>query len=213
MYAMGGNVTSALIHNYGIIVFLSILENVCIISVESILGICMSVTIASTFVNNFNLLSISNGIKKAFSFFWGFIMISYTTFISTQSLLGSRADNLSSKAAKMLAAQMIPIAGNTIGESLRIVGASIEYLRTSIGIIFIVILLLMTIPPIISIALYRLSFNLSTAIAGLLGCDKEGKVLNEVSNILGYPLGILSICTLILIFIFTVFAKCASPLT
>ena len=46
IYAMGGNVTHALVHNYGLIVFLSILENICIVALESILGVCLGLTIA-----------------------------------------------------------------------------------------------------------------------------------------------------------------------
>ena len=142
MFAMGGNVNSAIIHNYGLIVFLSILENICIISLELIIGICMALTLSSAFVREGNLLALSNAIKKIFSFVLGFIMLTFTTVISTQSLLASKADNLSSKTAKMLISQVIPIIGGSIGESLRTAGASIEYLRSNIGIILIVALYL-----------------------------------------------------------------------
>lgn len=212
MYAMGGNVSSALVHNYGLIVFLSILENICIISLEAILGVCLGLTLASSFIGEANILALSNAIKKVFTFFLGMIMLIFTTVISTQTLLASKADSLSAKTAKMLATQMIPLVGGTVGESLRTAGASIEYLRSNVGIVLIVVLMLMVLPTFISIGLYRLGFIVSNAFAGLLGCEKEGKILLEISSIYGYVLAIISISSIILLLLITVFAKCSSPL-
>ena len=213
MYAMGGNVTSALVHNYGLIVFLSILENVCVISLELILGLCMALTLSSVFVENTNLLSLSNGIKKVFTFFWGIIAIIFTTVISTQSLLASKADSLSSKTAKILVTQISPLAGGTVGESLRTAGASVEYLRSNVGIVLIVILIILVAPTLISISLYRLMFIVSNSVAEIIGCDKEGRIIKEISSIYGYVLAILSICTIILLYLLTIFAKCSSSLS
>ena len=212
IYAMGGNVSNALVHNYGLIVFLSILENICIVALESILGVCLGLTIASSFIDESNLLPLNNAIKKAFTFFVGMIMLVFTTVISTQTLLASKADTLTSKTAKMLASQIIPVVGGTIGETLRTAGASIEYLRSNVGVVLIIILLLMILPTFISIALYRLCFIISNAIAGLLGCDREGRMMLEISSIYGYVLAIISICAIALLFLITVFAKCSSPL-
>ena len=212
MYAMGGNLTSALVHNYGLIVFLSILENICIIALELILGLCMALTLSSVFVGNTDLLSLSNGIKKIFTSFWGIIMLVFTTVLSTQSLLASKADSLSSKTAKMFATQMIPLAGGTVGESLRTAGASVEYLRSNVGVVLIVILVILVAPTLISISLYRLMFIVANAMANLVGCEKEGRIIKEISSIYGYVLAILSVCAIILLFLITIFAKCASPM-
>ena len=213
IYAMGGNVTSALVHNYGLIVFLSILENICIISLEAILGVCLGLTIASSFIDETNLIPLSNAIKKSFTFFVGMMMLIFTTVISAQTLLASKADTLSSKTAKMLATQIIPVVGGTIGETLRTAGASIEYLRSNVGVLLIIILVMMILPTFVSIALYRLGFIIANAFAALLGCDREGKMLLEISSIYGYVLAIISICAIALLLLITIFAKCSSPLT
>ena len=213
MYAMGGNINTALVQNYGLIVFLSILENICIISLEFIIGICMALTLSSAFVKDVNLLALSNGIKKIFTFLWSFVAITFTTVVSAQSLLSNKADSLTSKTAKILVGHIIPLAGGTVGESLKTVGASIEYLRSNVGIIFIIILALTILPTIVSISLYRLTFIISNSIAGILGCEGEGKIIIEISSIFGYLLAIISVCSIILLFLITIFAKCSSPLS
>ena len=212
MYAMGGNISGAIVHNYGLIVFLSILENVIILSLELILGICMALALSSAFMQGNNLVGISNAIKKTFTFFLGLIMLIFTTVISTQTLLASKADTISSKTAKLLAMQVIPVVGSTVGESLRTAGASIEYLRSNVGVALIIILILVIAPTIISISIYRLIFIAGNAVSGLLGCEREGRLMLELSSLFGYVLAILAISCIVVIYLLTVFAKCSSPL-
>lgn len=213
MYAMGGNVSSAIVHNYGLIVFLSITENICAIAVELIISCCLALTLASAFVDNTKLSSLSSGIKGLFTFFIGFLTLIFTTVISSQSLLASKGDSLSAKTAKLLSVQIIPLVGNTIGESLKTAGASIEYLRSNVGIALVVTFILLVLPTIISIGLYRMVFIITNSLAGLLGCKKEGNIISELASIYGYVLAILCFCSLMLLFILTIFAKCASPLS
>ncbi|MBQ9978674.1 MAG: hypothetical protein IJP20_02645 [Clostridia bacterium] len=212
MYAMGGNVNSAIVNNYALIVFLSMLENVLIIALESIIGICTALALVSSIIHDQSLNTISNTIKRAFTAFIGFAMLIFTTVVSTQNLLAARADTLSTKAAKMLAANMIPLVGGTVGESLRTAGASIEYLRSGVGIVLLVALLLLVLPTLISICAYRLSFTVAGTIASFLGCEREGRIIGELSSILGYIFAIITITSIALLYLVTVFAKCGSPL-
>ena len=212
MYAMGGNISSALVYNYGFIVFLSILENVCIILIKLIIGICMAIALSSAILSDINILSISNAIKKTFSFILSLIMVVFTAVISSQSMIASRADSLSSKTAKILVSNIIPLVGGSVGDSLKTAGASIEYLRSNVGVLIVVILMLMTMPTIISMAMHRLMFIIANGLAGILGCDREGRMILEISSIYGCILAILSVCSIVLLILITVFAKCSSPL-
>lgn len=212
MYAMGGNINSAIVNNYSLIVFLSILENVLIVSIEAIMGVCLALALASAFMPDFDLIRISAAIKKIFTFFIGLIMTVFTTVISAQNLLVSKADSLSAKAAKMLAANMIPLVGGTVGESLRTAGASIEYLRTSVGIVLLSAFLLLVLPTLIQVYLYRLVLTVSDSFAHFCGCERQGSTLKEISSVLGYIFAIIIITAIALLYLITVFAKCGSPL-
>lgn len=212
LYAMGGNVSTAIVHNYGLIVFLTIFENVITILLQFILSVCMSLVIASLFMGDSNLLSLNKALKSTFTFALGLLMLIFTTVISTQTLLSSKADTLTSKTAKMLSAQFIPLVGGSIGETLRTAGASIEYLRSNIGVLLIIVFMLMVLPTIISLFTFRIIIALSNGIAGLLGCEREGRILQEISSIFGYVIAILSVSSLSFLFLLTTFAKCSSPL-
>ena len=136
----------------------------------------------------------------------------FTTVISTQTLLASKADTITTKTAKLLAMQVIPVVGSTVGESLRTAGASIEYLRSNVGVALIVILILAILPTIITISIYRFVFIAGNAVSGLLGCNREGTLILEISSIFGYVLAILCISSIVVIYLLTIFAKCSSAL-
>lgn len=212
MYAMGGNLASAVVNNFSMIVFLSLIENIFIVSLELIIGICFALTFASAFLLKSNFSSLNNTIKKGFSSFIGIIMVIFSAVLSSQSLIASKSDTLTSKTAKALATQLIPLVGGTVGESLKLAGASIEYLRANIGIALIIVILLMTLPTIIGILIYRAGFGICSSFADMLGCDREGKLISEISSIYGYVLAIISISAIVLLLLITIFAKCSSPI-
>lgn len=212
MYAMGGNVSVAVAQNFGMMTFLTIFENVCIGGLQIILGICMALAISSAFMPNIDLKPLNDAIKKTFTFFVGFIMLIFTSVLSAQTVLASKADSLGAKTVKMFAGQMIPMVGGTIGESLRTAGASIEYLRSTVGIGIIILFLIMTLPTLLSVWGYRLSFVASGAVSGLLGCDREGKMISEIASIYGYILAIASISSVTLLLLMTLFVRCSSAL-
>ena len=212
MYAMGGNVSVAVTQSFGMMTFLTIFENVCIGGLQIILGICMALAISSAFMPNIDLKPLNDAIKKTFTFFVGFIMLIFTSVLSAQTVLASKADSLGAKTVKMFAGQMIPMVGGTIGESLRTAGASIEYLRSTVGIGIIILFLIITLPTLLSVWGYRLSFIASGAVSGLLGCEREGKMISEIASIYGYILAIASISSVTLLLLMTLFVRCSSAL-
>lgn len=213
MYAIGGNVTGAIVNNYGMLMFLSILENLCLISFKVIVGVCTSLAIASAFLPNINLKPLIDAVKRIFTFFVGIAMLLFSAVLSSQTLLSVKSDSLGSKTIKMFAGQMIPLVGGSIGDSLRTAGAGVEYLRSTVGIGIIIIYAIMIIPTVLSVWGFRISFIASNAVSGLLGCEREGRLISEIASIYGYILAIASICSVSLLLIITIFAKCSSALS
>ena len=212
LYAMGGNVSVAVTQNFGMMTFLTIFENVCVAGLQLILGICMALAISSAFMPNIDLKPLNDAIKKTFTFFVGFIMLIFTSVLSAQTVLASKADSLGAKTAKMFAGQMIPMVGGTVGETLRTAGASIEYLRSTVGIGIIILFLIMILPTLLSVWGFRLSFIASSAVSGLLGCEREGKMISEIASVYGYILAIVSISSVTLLLLMTLFVRCSSAL-
>ena len=61
-----------------------------------------------------------------------------------------------------------------------------------------------------SVLLTRIALLLGGAVANLLSCEAEGKILNEVSSVYGYFLAIIAVLFVALTFSLTLFAQCAA---
>ncbi len=212
LYAMGGNVSAAVVNNAGMMMFLNLLENFCVIAMRAAVGICTALTVCSAFVPNLRLSAIGNFVKRIYTFFLGFLMLLLSFSLSVQTALSSAADSVAMRSAKMLAGTAIPVVGGTVGDSLKTVAAGISFLRTGVGLGGVILLLLLLLPTLVSVILYRLSFIAAGACAELLGCDREQRLLSGFVTIYGYLLATVAICSVCFVFLLTLFVRCGVAL-
>lgn len=210
LYAMGGNVASAVVHHSSLMIFITLVENFCAHSALPITGICLSLTTVGAFVQDINVGAISKFFKKTYTQLLSLLMTVFVTVMGAQSLLAGKSDTLAGKAAKFAVSNLIPTVGTALAGTLGTVAASIEYIRASVGIVGIVIVILLLVPTLVTLILTRLAFSLLGCISDVLGCTNEKKILDEISGVNGFLLALTAISSVGLIFIMTIFAKCSS---
>ena len=130
--------------------------------------------------------------------------------MTVQNQLSAKADSLGARAAKYALGSFIPVVGGTVGDSFRTVAASVEYIRSTVGGIAILVILLLLLPPLISLALGRSAVNITSAVAKMLGCEQEGRLLSEIGNVYGYMIAVCSICSVVFIYALTLFVRCSA---
>ena len=72
------------------------------------------------------------------------------------------------------------------------------------GIAFILILVL---PIIVRLLLIRWVFVLAVAIAELIGCDSESKLLSELGSVYGVLIAVVSMCSVMFVLAITIFLR------
>ena len=70
--------------------------------------------------------------------------------------------------------------------------------------IFILILVL---PIIVRLLLIRWVFVLAVAIAELIGCDSESKLLSELGSVYGVLIAVVSMCSVMFVLAITIFLR------
>ncbi len=209
LYAMGGNVTTAVVSNAGLMMFLNLCENFCAASLRSAVGICTALAVCSAFTPNLNFSGITNFVKRIYTFSLGFLMLLLSFSLSVQTVLTASADSVAMRGAKMLAGSAIPVVGGSVGDTLKTVSSSIGFLKSTVGVGGIVLLCLLLLPTLLSVLLYRLSFIAASACADFLGCSRESKLLSSFVTVYGYLLASVSICSVTFIFLLTLFVRCS----
>ena len=210
LYAMGGNITGAVAGHSSLVIFMTIVENLCAGTALPIAGICISFSAVNALAPGMGIGGLSSFFRKTYTTALSFVMTVFTTVMAAQSLLASKTDNLIGKAAKVAVGNMVPLVGSAIAGTLGTVAMSVEYIRAGVGVVGVVIIILLLIPTLLTLLVTKYVYSLASGMADILGCSAEGRLISELSGINGFLLASACICSVTLIFILTAFAKCSA---
>lgn len=210
LYAMGGNVATAVATTAGLSVYLTLLQGIIGGSILPFCCLCLTLSALNAANEELAFGSLLSTIKKNYTTLLGFLMMLLLAMLSMQSTLGAKSDTLAMRSVKFAAGNLIPVLGGSVSELLRTVGASVGYLRSAVGICAVLLLLLTLLPTIIHLFLLRLTWQLCGAIAHLLKCKTEEKLLDEFASLNGYLIAAASICSSVLLLSVTLLAHCAA---
>lgn len=210
LYAMGGNVTGAVVGHSSMVIFMTLLENLCAGTALPVAGICIAFSAVGALAPTMGIGGISAFFRKTYTGILTFTMTVFTTVMAAQSLLASKTDSIAGKAAKFAVGNMVPLVGSAIAGTLGTVAASVEYIRAGVGVMGIVIIILLLLPTLLTLLVTKYAFSLASGAADILGCSAEGRLINELSGINGFLLASACICSVTLIFLLTFLAKCSS---
>ena len=210
LYAMGGNVSAA-VANHGVMsVFLSLLENVIAVTVMPVAGICLCLGLLDALTGKGHLRSLAALIKRTYTWTFSLLMLLLCGVLGIQTTLAKGSDGLAMRTVRFAAGSFLPVVGGSVSEALRTVAGSVAYLRSVVGAAVVLLLLLSFLPIFISVLLNRIVFLLGGAMAKLMGCEGEEKLLSELSSVYGYFLAVIASLFVTVTFSVTLFAHCAT---
>ena len=210
LYAMGGNVRAAAVNHSVMSAFLVILETLCAGSVMPIAGVCTSLSLLDAGAGTISLRPLSAFIKRTYTLTLSFLMLLLCGVLGLQSTLAKASDTMALRTARFAAGHFLPVVGGSVAAALRSVAASVEYLRGVAGTGVILVLFYAFLPTFLFVLLTRAAFLLGGAIAKLLRCDSEEKILAELGSVFGYFLAVISSLFVMLVFSLTLFARAAA---
>ena len=212
LYAIGGNVTVAVATSSGLTVYLTLLEELVGKSILQFCGFCMALALIGALDSSLRMGTLLSTVKKNYTTALAFLMMLLLAMLASQSTLGARSDTLLMRSAKFAAGNLIPVVGGSVSELLKTVSASVGFLRGTVGICGVLLLLLTLLPTLVELLLMRLTWQLAASLADLLGCDAEKKLLDEFASLLGYLLTAVCICSSVLLLTLTLLTHCASAI-
>ncbi len=210
LYAMGGNVGAA-VANHGVMSgFLAILETVCSGTVLPVATVLVAMALLDAVSDKASLSALSSLIKRTFTLGLSFLMMLLCFVLGLQTTLAKGADTLALRTARFAAGSFLPVVGSSVGEALRTVAGSVQYLRGAVGVGGILIIFFAFLPTFLSVLFTRLTLSLGGAVAGLLSCKREEKLLAELAGIWGYFLAVIAALFVMMVFSLTLLARCAA---
>ena len=212
LYIMGGNAAAAVATSAGLSVFMTVLEEVVGRSIVPFCGICLALALIGACEGGPRLGTLLTSLKKNYTLVLSFFMMLLLAMLGAQTVLGASSDTLAMRSAKFAAGSLIPVVGGSVAELLRSVSASVGYMRASVGICGVLLLLLLMLPTLVELLLARTVWQVCSFFADVLGCDGEKRLLDEFASINGYLIAAVAICSSVLFLTFTIFTHCATAL-
>lgn len=212
LYAMGGNVAAA-VANHGVMSgFLAILETACSGVVVPVACALVALAILDAVTGKASLASLAALLRRTFTLGLSFFMMLLTFVLGMQHTLAKGSDTLALRTVRFAAGSFLPVVGGSISETMRTVAGSVEYLRGAVGIGGILVVFFLFLPTFLTVLLTRITFSLSSAVAGLLSCSREQKLLGEISSVWGYFLAVIACLFVMTVFSLTLFAHSAAAI-
>ena len=104
------------------------------------------------------LEKLAGGLRTAVTWILGTMMALFSALLSVRTFVASAADSLAAKSVRLLTAGMIPIVGSAVSDAYGTVQGSIRLLRNGTGAVGIIVIILLTVPPLLSLLLHRAVF-------------------------------------------------------
>ena len=121
----------------------------------------------------------------------GLLMTLFLGVLSMQNWLGGSLDTAASKTTKYVIANFVPVVGNAVSDAYTTVRSSLQILRSTTGVIGIVSLCVLFLPPLVQLLLYRAVVAVGAAAAELFGTKSLLRLLRGTQQALAIAFALL----------------------
>ncbi len=180
--------------------------SLCSFCLAPLTGMQLGLSVAGSTLPDINVASIGNAIKKASMWTLSLASTVLLGVLGIQTVVGGAADTLTSKTAKFVLGTAVPVVGATVGEALNTVRGCVKLLGTSVAVYGIAALVLIILPTVIELFLWRISLSLGSSAAEMLGQTKAVALIRSVDAAVSFILGVMILVGVLFIISLTVVA-------
>ena len=123
----------------------------------------------------------------------------FTGYVSLTGLAAGSADQAAVRAAKSAISAAVPVVGRIVSDASESVLAGAQFLRAAAGSFGCLAILAISLVPFFQIGVQYLAMKLTTALAGLCAEEPYVKLLSSVTTAMGFYLGMVACCCLMLL--------------
>jgi len=209
---ISGNAAAAAANSAGLYVVLNVIEAAGSNIILPVLQICFALALARQITassETVNLSGISSYIRSVLNWTFIFIMTVLTTVLVFQNILAASADTMAARTVKFTFSSFVPVVGGMIGDISRTIIGSIQVVKSITGIFGVLVIIITLLPPLITVILNKFMLNISSAVALILGMDKQADFLKEMNSLLDITIAIMVSAAVVFIFNITLFINTA----
>lgn len=204
----GGNITEKTVNSAALTLAVTIIGNFNTYMMTPLVTATFSLSVVSSLFRDMSLTGAVTAFRKFVSRIWQIGTILFSFILGMQSILAKGVDDLAARGAKFAIGSFIPVAGGMLSESFNTVREGMNYMREVCGIGGIFVILLLTIPFLVPLFVYKAGLFVSKTVAELLKCNGLSQLLEECGGVTDMIIGIVVSVELMFLFSIMIFVKC-----
>ena len=143
------------------------------------------------------LASLSGGIKRIFLWMLGLGTTLLSAALSLQAVLTAGADNAAMRTAKYTASGLLPLVGGAVSASLSTLAAGLSFVKSTAGASVVAALLLLTVPALIHLLLYRFCLDISAGFSEFLGIRAAARMFSAFRSGMDALIAVLAVSSVL----------------
>ncbi len=208
LYAAGGSTATATAAASGFTAFSYLLEHVCITLLLPALHLLFGLTALGNAGLGAGTDGIFSTLRGLYITVLSLLSLLLVTSLGFQTALAASADSVAAASVRFTLGQLIPVVGGSISSTWRTLTASLALLKSTVGTLSVVALLLMLLPTLITLLLHRLALSLAAGVSNLLGAPKSAKIFTSFRGIYDIAAATLALAVVLFLFIMSVLVRC-----
>lgn len=145
-------------------------------------GVYMALSMAGSINPMINIESIAAFIKKVTTIVLSFTGTIFAGLLTIRGILAGSVDALALKGAKFVLGTAIPVIGSSIGDALSSIIGSLQVVKSTVGVVGIIIVALINIPVIIHLLLWMLSLKGAAFASEMFGYESISKMIDGLTS-------------------------------
>lgn len=207
IYMAGGNISTAASGQGMLFAFLELIEAIGSDGLYPMMQVCFGMALVSHTGLSVRLTGVMNAVKRIFSILLVFLVMMLGTVLAYQNTIMQSADTVLVRTVRFAVNSFVPLIGGTAGETVRSVIGSISYLKSTVGSVAAVSVIVLAVKPFLSLILFKCSLWIAGGAARAMNCQPEAEFIGEIGGILDLAGALLLACTLTMLFTLTLFIR------
>lgn len=144
----------------------------------------LALGVTSSLRYELNLDKLLSSVKKIITTCISFVSGVFVSVLSVKTAVAGRADMLGLRSIRFAINSVVPVIGSSISEGLLSIQAYSSLIKSSVGIVGVIAVVLVFLPSIIEVVLWRISLTLCVIVSDIFGDKSVSAVINAFLNTL-----------------------------
>ena len=197
--AVMGQLVSASLFNSSVLVAAQLFSGVMVTALMPLSASVLGVSIAGAVSPELKTESLAKTVKTVVIWVLGFLATIFTGLLTIQSLVSGSTDSVAMKAVKFTVSGGVPFIGGAVSDALGVVNGSVQILKGSTGAFGIVAIVALCLPPLLSVAGFRIALSLAAAVCDMFSAGRLSSLLKSGESVLSIILAMIVCFMLIML--------------